>query len=171
MITMAEIIRFRGRKREIAERFLRNETPADIALAVGTTAAYVYNVASELRKRGIQPRPPRIAPPQEIRHPARPHAEPRANPQAPPIPIRDEGGPSPRVRAKMDELSQLQQALRSMQQEEQVDVLIRETQLQTAIVHVCPNPGDVFAKQAVYTPAISLILNTMMPTVIVSAST
>jgi len=92
-MTMSEIIQFSGRKREIAERLLRNESPMDIASAVGTTLAYIYNVRSELKKRGIQPNRPGNAPPQELRNPVTPNTEPRANPQAPPIPITEELGP------------------------------------------------------------------------------
>jgi hypothetical protein len=159
---LAEVPQFRGRKREIAERLLRGETPAEIVLAVSTKVGYVFNVASELRKRGILPRPERIAPAPEVRHPAVPNPEPPATPPALPIPI-TEVAPPPRVRAKMDEVTQLQQRLRTKKQEERLDAQIIETKLQTAIVHICPNPRDVFSNQMVYTQAISLILDAMSP--------
>jgi len=50
-----------------------------------------------------------------------------------------------------------------MQHEEHVDALIEETKLRTVIVHICPNPHDMFANQTAYTEAMTLILNRQKP--------
>jgi len=50
---MSVFPQFTGKKRQIVERLLRDESPDEIAEAVKTKIRYVYNVRYELKRRGI----------------------------------------------------------------------------------------------------------------------
>ena len=165
---MAFIPQFRGKKREIVERSLRGETPADIVLALATSAAYVHNVRSEARGLGINFPPTNSQnPPESAREPDEVLVQDQHRidvPEGQNVNLEQTNDQNNDLRERIRELERRRQSRNETRQllakETHLEALEEEDQLQTLIAGITRDPNELLRDQEKYSQAIERIMTT-----------
>jgi len=169
-------MRSRGRKQRIAERLARGESPGEIATAENTTRHYVYNVRSELRRRGIElvgQRQHEEPDPLPLRQPIQ-TAQPTDEPTHATVNIRNGGvdvdpevarlrneiaHANPMVTALRERVNLRQTHRGILIEERRLLRLDDEARLESAIVEFCPNPRtELLNDESMYVRAMRRLL-------------